>query len=274
MTVSIAWERDVHGVSELVFVSDSRLGGGVRWDQCPKIMTLPRSDVAICFAGSSHYTYPIMNQFSMAINSYNRSRERAMDITHLKGHSLQLFNGMLQAIKVDRTINKRWELQDTEFIMGGYSWIHKKFNIWKVRYKKDPHNQIKDRFESVGPTQLRSFGPIVFAGDQANAAKVRLVELMRKKYGLNPFDPKANIKWDWEPFEVVRDMLREGTIDTIGGPPQVVKVYQSMTCKPIGVFWEENGQRVNTLMGRTMFDYESSDYWFLDPDTLFTSQLL
>lgn len=40
-----------------------------------------------------------------------------------------------------------------------------------------------------------------------------------------------------------------------------------MNCKPIGVYWptKENGSA--TIMGRKLFEYENSDYWFIDPDT-------
>ena len=35
MTISVAWIRKIKDCEELIFVSDSRLGGGDRWDECP-----------------------------------------------------------------------------------------------------------------------------------------------------------------------------------------------------------------------------------------------
>ena len=53
MTISIAWTRKVYDYEELVFVSDSRLTGGKKFDACPKILALPRTDCAIAFANTS-----------------------------------------------------------------------------------------------------------------------------------------------------------------------------------------------------------------------------
>jgi hypothetical protein len=53
MTISIAWVRHLSTYDELVFVSDSRLGDTFTFDSCPKILTLPRNDCAISFAGDT-----------------------------------------------------------------------------------------------------------------------------------------------------------------------------------------------------------------------------
>lgn len=92
MTLSIAWLRTVGSVEELVFASDSRLRSGEAWDCCPKILTLPRSDCLISFAGSTAYAYPLMLQMARAIEFYPASSDRRVDIAHLKGHTLRVFN--------------------------------------------------------------------------------------------------------------------------------------------------------------------------------------
>lgn len=74
MTVAVSWIRKVHNCEELVFISDSRLCGGHRWDECPKIMTMPREDCALCFAGNTDYAYPMMMQVSYSMNELNKIR--------------------------------------------------------------------------------------------------------------------------------------------------------------------------------------------------------
>lgn len=269
MTISIAWVRNVAGCEELIFASDSRLCGGLRWDQVPKISTLPRSDTAISFAGSSFYTYPLMSQLAFAIDSYSRSKERAMDIHELRGHTLKIFNELHKPIKYDGLLEKRTDLNDTQFILGGYSWIHKKFSLWKIHYSLDSEDKKNDQFVYESPYGFNNFGSIIFAGDQAKAAKEKLINLVRQKYGNDFNRPGQEFHWDWEPFEVIRDMLRASKHeDTIGGPPQLVKVYQHMTSRPIGVIWEGS----KTLLGRKLLEYEDCDFWFLDPDKLTTSR--
>jgi hypothetical protein len=72
-----------------------------------------------------------------------------------------------------------------------------------------------------------------------------------------------------EPFEVVRDMLRySGHSETVGGAPQVVKVYQYMQTAALGIFWPDKKAGQIYLQGRRCLDYERIDNWLLDPDTL------
>jgi hypothetical protein len=74
---------------------------------------------------------------------------------------------------------------------------------------------------------------------------------------------------DMEPFETVRDMLRDsGHSETIGGAPQVVKVYQYMQTAALGVFWPDRKMGSIYLQGRRCLGYERIDNWLLDPDTL------
>ncbi len=42
-----------------------------------------------------------------------------------------------------------------------------------------------------------------------------------------------------EPFEALVRLLKRQIHDTIGGAPQMVKVYEHMNTKPIGVYWPQ-----------------------------------
>jgi len=53
MTVTLAWVgRRNDGIQHLYFAADSKLTGA-RFDASPKILTLPRSDRALCLAGDT-----------------------------------------------------------------------------------------------------------------------------------------------------------------------------------------------------------------------------
>ena len=47
MTIAASWVRKIHNCEELIFISDSRLCGGHRWDECPKLTTLPGNTCAL-----------------------------------------------------------------------------------------------------------------------------------------------------------------------------------------------------------------------------------
>ena len=265
MTLAIAWVRNLKGSKELVFASDSRLNGGVRWDQCPKMLTLPRSDCAICFAGTTHYTYPLIVQLSFAVSSYNRSQQRAMDLFELKGHIKRIFNSLQDAIYFNQSsyIKREDELKDAEFIFGGYSWREKRFAFWRVKY-----NTGKRAFEFEAPKLIGNYGVIAFAGDWLAEGRNRLVANLIKKNGKKYFSDETNPGFDMEPFEALSELLHDNRKDmncTIGGPPQVIKVYEHMNCRPVGVYWSTSDKVTRTLLGRTLLDYEDCDCWFLDP---------
>ena len=67
MTVAVAWVRTIRDCEELVFVTDSRLSGdGCNFDACPKLLTLPRNDCLIAFAGYTGHAYPVIHQLALA----------------------------------------------------------------------------------------------------------------------------------------------------------------------------------------------------------------
>lgn len=271
MTITTAWVRDLNGCKELIVVSDSRLNGGKKIDCVQKVHALSRSDAFISFAGDTSWAYPLMHQVISAIANYQRSLSRAQDIVELKTHILKVFGNMMNsvhnAVSIERT-------PQVEFLFGGYSWIKKKFLIWHIYY----HPPLK-KFEAH-PAKEWKGQPWVFAGDVEHVETARkklrslLIERHKAPHQVDSF------KFDWEPFEVIRDMLREvdnsiqkHNNESIGGAPQILKVYEHLNTKYIGVKWEiKNIKNSNGIYvcGRQLLEYEDSDTWVLHPDNLIT----
>ena len=46
-----------------------------------------------------------------------------------------------------------------------------------------------------------------------------------------------------------------------------------MNCRPVGVYWPQKEDIFSnrTLLGRKLFDYEDTEYWFIDPVSLRTN---
>jgi len=279
MTVAMVWTRRLtKHTEELIFVSDSRYSGDGRvFDVCLKILTLPRSDCAICFAGYTGHALPMMLQLSEAIGSFDRARRRSQDITPLKTHLIKVFNSMsedlLKSLKVSSMEDPTPEAR---FLFGGYSWIKKTFEIWEIFYQKSQGgfeerpagwlncSPSKKTYELRSAEGSQSLGRFAVLGDQGKAAYLQLIERLQSASGVLD-------KLDWEPFQVVRDMLRDGShSETIGGAPQVVKVYQYMRADPLAVFWPQKKGGYITLKGRKCLGYERLGRWILDPDTLKT----
>lgn len=262
MTISVAWVRAVGKSEELVFASDSRLSFGARWDCCPKVLALPRNDAAISFAGETHYAYPVMLQAIAAVAQYPKLLSRGMDLGDLRGHLLRVLNDMLSLVHdlpkgkgVDNT-------PKTDFLFGGWSWKSSRFRLWRLHF--DAHLK-KFTFRPASRWRgLNEKKVFAFVGDYEREYKERLVALLRSKKKLD----KAG--FDMEPLEVLRDMLRDRTFDMIGGAPQIMKVYKYASCRPYAVFWPDRESKQVNLLGRPLLDYELSDYFVLDTDTLET----
>ena len=222
MTLAAAWNCDAGPNKELVMATDSRLRAGYAWDCCPKIITMPRSDAVLCFAGSTEYAYPLLLQIPDAVDSFHKSRDRAQDLCDLKGHVIRVFDGMRAAFSDVVNGGSQPDDLDTQFLLGGYSWLKKQFFIWKIRFDRQRKAFAFDSF---------SGRRLVFAGDAADEAKSRFAKL---RLGRGDF---RGPPLDMEPFEVLRDMIRSGEHQTVGGPPQLVKVYEHMNTLPFVVRW-------------------------------------
>ncbi len=258
MTLSIAWVKTSGERRELVVATDSRLSGGKTWDCGPKIFSLPRSDSLICFAGETDYAYPLMMQMASAIEQYPESRSREMDITHMKGHTLRVFNRMIQ--DVDNLPHSQDSvIPEAAFILGGYSWKHKRFYIWLLHY--DDHDS-QYTYRPASPWGgVDGHKVIKFTGDHEDVAKEKLIEKLRKK------DKLEEGGFDYEPLSVLVDMIRDESYTSIGGPPQVMKVYQHMNSLPFVVYWPDRESGNLTLLGRPLLGYEKTHYPSIDPDT-------
>lgn len=268
MTIAAAWVRKVHECEELIFISDSRLCGGHRWDECPKLTTLPGDSCVLAFAGDTVYAYPVMMQIRQAMSGYRRIETRAMDITDINGHVMKHANHLINSVY---DLADPDYIPDNEFIFGGYSWVEKKFKLWRYYYKKNERRLVKDGKPHRILANVN--GNLVVIGDQCEKFKKELRYLLHERYG-DRLEQNENVTLDMEPFEALCRMLKKVTkADTIGGAPQMIKTYQYMNSCPVGVYWPEKKDTFSnrTLLGRRLFDYEDTEYWFIDPDTLYTN---
>lgn len=283
MTIAIAWVRRIADCEELVFASDSRLSGDTRtFDAAPKLLTLPRGDCAIAFAGITQDAFPMMLQLSLAISSYGPTRRRSLELGALKTHALKIFDGMSALIKSDPFVkgNPPDEAPPPEFLFGGYSWTKKRFELWKIRYgvaeqrllaAEAPWARISSKtggleisLKAKSPEDV-PLGRIAFAGDQALKAKTLLLNEITKRLQTG----EQVTKLDMEPFCVMVGMRRDpARSHTIGGAPQLAKIYQYMAAVSFPLYWPNKAAGSIYLQGRPCLGYEHLDVKTVDPDTL------
>lgn len=222
---------------------------------------MPRGDCVICFSGDTMYAYPVILQAIAAVSQDQILLNRAMDIEELKGHLLRVLNNMLENVHT-KPIGAEDD-PDTKFIFGGWSWKRSAFKVWLLHFDASIKRftfRPAQRWRGANKEKM-----IAFTGDYETEFRERLVALLRKKRKIETGS------FDMEPFEIIRDMLRENTYEKIGGPPQVVKVYRYSNVRPLAVIWPDQASGSVQLLGRPLLNYEQLDYSVLDPDTLKTA---
>jgi hypothetical protein len=257
MTLAVAFIRRLperNGRQELVFASDSRLSGGQRLDHGPKIFGLPRSDALLAFAGETAYAYPLALQLISAIQIYPPSANRRFPLGKARGHMLRVFDQMYRSIH-GLPFGEELPLEadpPVQFLFGGYKWEKKEFGIWYIELSRS-----KRMFE------FRRGGMFFFIGDKdaVHEARGRTLRLINER----------GRDWnsiDMEPFEVLRDLVREGNHPGVGGIPQIAKVYEHMNTRFFATLWENDREVKPHVFGRPVLRLESCSWSAFDPDSL------
>jgi len=262
LTLNISWIRKVNETSELVVLSDSRLSCGQAWDANPKILLLPRTDAVLAFAGDTDDAYPLMIQAYNSIKMHEPARIRTMDLPDLKGHLVRIFNHSREFISKLPSGESSPNNPSVAFLLCGYSWRLKQFKIWKLHFD-DNIKQFTFRPSTFWKGQNSNKTKLAaFAGDNevVEEAKRRLIKLLRKKGKLESGN------FNMEPFEVMRDLLRENKFPCIGGAIQMVKIYEHSNVMPIGVYWPDKDSGKISFMGRPLMDFERTPWNIIDPD--------
>lgn len=266
MTLAVAWERTVGSTSELLFASDSRVRQGGEWDTCPKVFQLPRSDAVIAFAGDTLWTYPIILQTIVTMAAFEPSRSRRYSLADARGHAMRTMNAMMRS---GSAATEGFHEIEFEFLFGGWSWQLQRFVLWRLYWSRTEHRM---RHDTVLP---RALGLVRFIGTRdrdhraredkdmgrevVGTAKARLSEILRERNG------GLGGPLDMEPWEVLVELIRSGNHDTLGGPPQLAKVYRHMNSEIFAVRWPDRDGDI-TLTGRTLLSYERTDARAIAPD--------
>jgi hypothetical protein len=239
--------------------SDSRLRGDGRVvDVAPKVMALPRNDAAICFAGETAIAYPFMLHVHYSTLSYRRARTRGLDIINYRSHVIKILNDLVCSI--DTPIDDL-RIPDCQFLLGGYSWLEKRFRIWRIGYASD-----LGRFHYDSATGMCGLPEsFMLAGDAALNYRSVFNQVVTERRGHDWGDRGL----DLEPFEALVRLLRAtGPTASVGGSPQLVKVYQHANAIPVPILWPNRDTGRVSLLGRQLVNYEAVDDWPLDPDSL------
>lgn len=263
MTLIASWIRVTPGGEELVVASDSRVTGGLKLDHAPKIFQLERQDAVIAYCGQTIVAYPILLQIKASLDGHEETRSRVLDLVHLKAH-IEKVIGSLRS-EIGDLPSQDGTNRAFKFLLAGYSWKMSAFRMWTFRY-----DITTGEFNAHS---ARKSGDFVFMSDSAVNEKRAVDSLI---YRVKK-DPKGSLKrLNWQPLEVLFEVIRDPGVLDIGGPPQLVKVYKHANTLPLNIIWPKEeilmGCREKefavTHLGRPLLGYERSRYLAMDPESL------
>jgi hypothetical protein len=241
---------------ELVFGSDSRLSGGQYFDHAQKIFQLPRNDALFAFAGGTEYAYPLLMQMLRSIESFPPSADGRLVLSKAKGHILRVFQQSYSSIHNLPRNQKYPEDPDNYFLLGGYNWVTSDFNTWVLRF--DATNR---RFVFSKVTRTNSF---YFISDNQDARSYAIAETNR----LLRSRGKTTAEINYEPLEILGKIISDASFSTIGGAPQVGKVYPYLRTQLFQVKWPRAGSSIEALhiAGRPLLPTEKCSWPVFDLD--------
>lgn len=277
MTVGAAWIRSGADADELWLATDSRLSGdGYIWDDCPKLLPLPRRDAVAGFSGSTGQAYPLLLQTANAISAYRPAQDGTLELFRMVGHLERVVNSMMGRLRIDPAIQgvdpgrREFASGGDALILGGYSRGWGKMAIRALQYDA---NLQAWRFSRVRATPSLGSGRVIrIFGDARSRGRFRyhLKSLLEQRGTL-----RRSQAFDLEPLQVLAAMLRmpasaaqrlplDRRPATIGGAPQVVRVLAGAQATPLVVRWRNGVAPADYLLGRPSFSYERLDLPLVD----------
>lgn len=260
MTLVVSWIRTEGNTDELLVASDSRISGGTSLDQAPKILRLLRNDAVLAFCGSTRLAYPIVIQIQLALDAYEPTRKRLIDIVDLPAHLKKI----IEFIRKTVTDLPDGSDERTAFkiMLAGFSWRTSSFKSWVLRF------DLRNGAFTAHPMRAhRVGGRRIFAqfmsDEQGNEARARAFLDKTMRTGLGSA---------WTPFDALLEQIEDVELRDVGGPPQLVKIYRHANTLPINTIWPfaEAGLEGHlkryyvTHFGRALLPYERTDYLSLN----------
>lgn len=124
---------------------------------------------------------------------------------------------------------ERPDVPELDVVLFGWSWRRLRFEAYSYSYDTAGTlmmHAIRDLKEDV------PYG-VYFAGDGRGEAKKRLHELLDRRGAPRPLrghddsaEQAKNANFDWEPLEVLQELIEDNDARTVGGVPQLLKIYQ------------------------------------------------
>ncbi len=251
MTLCVGWIRKMKDTEEICLASDSMFsGGGSRLPVAPKLFPILRGDCAIACAGNTGYTMPLIEHINHAVEINGPIRDRAYDFLHFVHLVVDVVNSCLYQEKEIQENDRVGP--DFSMILAGYSCKKRELLLYTIVFDNGLKKMVAKPAASIMGV------PVAVIGDYDLISKVRYkIYKAFEDAGLKKGDT-----FGYEPLDVLTEYINDGTIDSVGGHLQMIKVHTYMNVQPIGFYYPET-KRIY-YYGRPLMTYETFPYLIYD----------
>lgn len=258
MTLAAMWleARDPSNpdVGRLCFASDSRTTPGPI-EGVTKVLLFTRPDIAGVWAGDFRYAALLANHLDVALSATARMRDRAIDVARLfrstREKVIEHLTATMQSDSESFLVNPAAQAPGRMvMLVGGYSITHSRFIAMRISW--DPS---AERWEAsvkwVVPSQIS------WIGDKPYCSRARW---LAKKIRSNRSD-QAN-DWHMEPLAVIDYYRRDPSASSIGGDPQLAKVFMhgaALSYALLDPMTDEIAVRGSRLQGEVVDEFRSQN---------------
>lgn len=227
MTLVAAWLRQNSTLRELVVASDSRIRGGEAWDACPKIMPLPRPATIMAMSGDATEAYAFLVQALNACHILSGNISGQTDIGYFAKKLRDIYADSRTHVS-DLDSTGKASIPNLDVVLLGWSWRRLRYEGFSYKFNRKGELWM-DRLPLAPETAY----PVYLFGDAAPEARKRLREIKEERNLPTPRrgDPAArqvadHAFFDWEPLEVLLSIIGDERMTTVGGAPQIARIYQ------------------------------------------------
>lgn len=193
MTLCAVWADDRNEEQRVILACDSLITGGFRYEFGTKLTVFSRADCALCWEGSTSYTYSFAMHAKSDIDWSDNLITKRTDIDSVLQRIKTVFNEMWMAVLADTS--SRCKEEEFSFLFAGYSSRRKKPMAWHLT-RKD-RSIIADQLDLSTPTYIGS-----------GASKAQNIQ----SQGLN------------NPYSVLLKVIESKAVEDVGGAPQAFEM--------------------------------------------------
>ncbi len=267
MSLCVAWIREASGTQELVFVTDSTLTAGEKWNHGIKLFEIPRTNCLLSFVGGTQRAYTLVLNLISSI-SFDNVLNSQTTIEDILEHIVKLFTILILEIQLDEGYHSANPTEDlhnlrneAKFLFGGWDWESGAFRLWKIRYSRETEEMLYEELAAERGT--RNF--VEYIGDAHHPD----IEQKAQEDFLELMDCQGNgldCALDMEPAKILRDIVRDPAVREIGGSLQIAKLHRSNKVDFFGIYWQSvDGQP--HFQGREYNAINKPNVQYYDPDT-------